>query len=311
MLKSCFLGFLPNLPRQLTTITLNIRTTTLNCIMAQLENIPDMAPSPVNYEDMMPGLLDLMPLGDNATFRLNNPSLEDWTELDRLCNTAGYDFTRPITPTSPSPKKTKGTQSSSKVTVGAATSSIRRPASIHTKSTSTMKASHSSTSATPSPPKAGIAMLTANHEESCAKCRMTEEEHHQCKMERRREQNRASQRKFRARKEAKIRDAATEVASLNTYIKYVEARNTELEKINKQLCRAIDELRQSSACTKAAPTPTYARKIDKISSKSISNSKACLSAGPRKPSSASNLSNEQGLFELHMPLFDHELLPPS
>lgn len=74
-----------------------------------------------------------------------------------------------------------------------------------------------------------------HHEGSCNRCRLTEAEARKCRLERRREQNRASQRKFRARKEAKIREAAGQVATLEQYVEFLEKHNNDLESTNADL----------------------------------------------------------------------------
>lgn len=78
-----------------------------------------------------------------------------------------------------------------------------------------------------------------HHEKSCARCSLTESEARRCRSDRRREQNRESQRKFRARKEAKIREAAGQVAALETYVDFLEKHNNDLESLNTKLLQRI------------------------------------------------------------------------
>ena len=73
---------------------------------------------------------------------------------------------------------------------------------------------------------------------------MTEAEARKCRLERRREQNRASQRKFRARKEAKIREAAGQVAQLEAYVEFLEKHNGDLEAANADLQKKVAELQE-------------------------------------------------------------------
>lgn len=81
-----------------------------------------------------------------------------------------------------------------------------------------------------------------HHEGTCAKCHLTEAEAKKCKVERRREQNRASQRKFRARKEAKIKQAASQVASLESHLEFLEKHNGDLKAANATLRRRLTDL---------------------------------------------------------------------
>lgn len=80
-----------------------------------------------------------------------------------------------------------------------------------------------------------------HHEGSCSRCRLTEAEARKCRLERRREQNRASQRKFRARKEAKIREAASQVATLEQYVDFLEKHNSDLEMTNADLQQRLEK----------------------------------------------------------------------
>lgn len=62
------------------------------------------------------------------------------------------------------------------------------------------------------------------------------------KAERRKEQNRASQRRFRAKKENEIRGAADQVASLESFIQNLQIHNMELEQTNLALKGRLAEL---------------------------------------------------------------------
>lgn len=84
----------------------------------------------------------------------------------------------------------------------------------------------------------------SHSETSCTKCRLTEMEARKCRVERRREQNRASQRKFRARKEAKIRDAVQQVSTLEVYVEFLEKQNDDLEATNARIFRQLEDLRR-------------------------------------------------------------------
>ena len=138
-----------------------------------------------------------------------------------------------------------------------------------------------------------VSGIDPHHEGSCAKCRMTEAEARKCRLERRREQNRASQRKFRARKEAKIREAASQVATLETYVDFLERHNGDLEATNSDLRAQVDKLKQSAASKSTSKRHPRPNPHHSHSSHSIT------SARPESPA--------HGLF---LPLFDHELQPP-
>lgn len=58
--------------------------------------------------------------------------------------------------------------------------------------------------------------------------------------------DRASQRKFRARKEAKIRDAASQVSTLETYVEFLEKHNNDLEQTNAKLTSKIAQLQDQT-----------------------------------------------------------------
>lgn len=110
---------------------------------------------------------------------------------------------------------------------------------------------HSSISPLPSPVSA--APSDSHSEMSCFKCRLTEVEARRCKVERRREQNKVSQRKFRARKEAKIRDATHQVATLEVYIEFLEKQNEELEATNARISQQLEDSKKRSPSVVGSP----------------------------------------------------------
>ena len=121
-----------------------------------------------------------------------------------------------------------------------------------------------------------------HHEGSCTRCRMTEAEARKCRLERRREQNRASQRKFRARKEAKIREAAGQVAQLEAYVEFLEKHNGDLEAANADLQKKVAELQEqrdaepeSSMNDHQTHYPLHEELFDHTESK-LSNLDLCL-----------------------------------
>lgn len=84
-----------------------------------------------------------------------------------------------------------------------------------------------------------------HHEKSCSRCSSTKAEARKCRLERRREQNRESQRKFRAKKEAKIVEGVNQVAALESYIQFLEKHNTDLEDSNTELQRQVTDMETS------------------------------------------------------------------
>lgn len=134
-----------------------------------------------------------------------------------------------------------------------------------------------------------------HHEGSCAKCRMTEAEARKCRLERRREQNRASQRKFRARKEAKIREAASQVATLETYVDFLERHNGDLEATNSELRGELDEIKKDVAAAHIKMSRTM------VGSETSQRN--------RPHSSDSSIQAGSPIHGLYLPLFDHDLIP--
>jgi len=145
-----------------------------------------------------------------------------------------------------------------------------------------------------------------HHEGSCSKCRMTEAEARKCRLERRREQNRASQRKFRARKEAKIREAATQVATLETYVEFLEKHNGDLETTNTELRQQITELEKIQQTRPDMPEDS----TSSIDFASISKSKTDGFPASKSTSTTNTISTaRREAMNLYLPLFDHELEP--
>ncbi|KAJ9650986.1 hypothetical protein H2198_009727 [Neophaeococcomyces mojaviensis] len=146
-----------------------------------------------------------------------------------------------------------------------------------------------------------------HHEGSCAKCRMTEAEARRCRLERRREQNRASQRKFRARKEAKIREAASQVATLETYVEFLEKHNGDLEKTNAELRQQIADMEKSSEPRSSAKSnSTMQRPLI-----TTSQLQPITSSRLGRPTKSNTWSQpfKSGANNMYLPLFDHELQP--
>lgn len=153
------------------------------------------------------------------------------------------------------------------------------------------------------PPKAGLSQGSPSsephHEGSCMKCKMTEAEARKCRLERRREQNRASQRKFRARKEAKIREAASQVASLESYVDFLEKHNGDLESANAELRQQVANF-ESNKISRSAPSMNRFPKLQQATVGKPSK----VFQNLRTP-----LSTQQGS-DLHLSLIDHDLVPP-
>jgi len=145
-----------------------------------------------------------------------------------------------------------------------------------------------------------------HHEGSCAKCRMTEAEARKCRLERRREQNRASQRKFRARKEAKIREAASQVATLETYVDFLEKHNGDLEATNADLRQRIISLQKTQRTRLSTPTDSTGGD-DFVSVPQVSWSS--LSASKMTTATTAISTTKRQVVDLYLPLFDHELEP--
>lgn len=147
------------------------------------------------------------------------------------------------------------------------------------------------------------ALSDQHHEKSCARCSLTEAEARKCRVDRRREQNRESQRKFRARKEAKIREAAGQVAVLENYVDFLEKHNNDLEALNSRLQQRIFDLENSRhVCTVETSNGAFVKKpeLENWGSGAVA---------PAVPTSAEE-PNAVHIPDLHLSLFDHELLPP-
>lgn len=89
-----------------------------------------------------------------------------------------------------------------------------------------------------------LPVVDSKCESSCGRCQMTDLEARKNRSERRREQNRASQRNFRARKEAKIREATCQVAHPEAYVEFLEMQNGELRDTTLSVTEQMDELRR-------------------------------------------------------------------
>lgn len=153
------------------------------------------------------------------------------------------------------------------------------------------------------PPKAatsqGSTSSEPHHEGSCMKCKMTEAEARKCRLERRREQNRASQRKFRARKEAKIREAASQVASLESYVDFLEKHNGDLENANAELRHQVANI-ENTKMNRLIPSVD---KFSKLQQGLVGKTGKTFQA-LRTPVSKQQTSN------LHLSLIEHDLEPP-
>lgn len=73
------------------------------------------------------------------------------------------------------------------------------------------------------------------HYSSCIRCTITEEEAKLCLTERRKVQNRMSQRRFRQRKEVKLAEATKEIASLEERVEMLQGYVADLGKHNLEL----------------------------------------------------------------------------
>lgn len=137
---------------------------------------------------------------------------------------------------------------------------------------------------------------------------MTEEEARQIKAERRKEQNRASQRRFRAKKESEIRGAADQVASLERVIQELQKQNCELTQTNVALMARLAELENQSFLNGCCEV------------RHGTDSAPCLQQCRKQPSSSTpdivDYSWPIGFAEgeqhsqlgAYLPLFDHQLL---
>lgn len=74
---------------------------------------------------------------------------------------------------------------------------------------------------------------------------LTEMDTENIRTERRRAQNRCSQRKYRAKKEEQIREATTQVTALQDYVGILHKRINEMEETNAELSSRVIELERS------------------------------------------------------------------
>lgn len=155
--------------------------------------------------------------------------------------------------------------------------------------------------------RSGTALSDQHHEKSCARCSLTVAEARKCRLDRRREQNRESQRKFRARKEAKIREAASQVAVLETYVEFLEKHNNDLEAVNSRLQQQIADLEIGKhVCTARVEESAQHGIHGKNSELEIWGSRTSSTA----ISTSAGQPNSVHISDLQLSLFDHELLPP-
>lgn len=123
------------------------------------------------------------------------------------------------------------------------------------------------------------------------------------KASRRREQNRASQRRFRAKKENEIRGAAGQVASLELLVQDLQMHNTELGQANQVLKKQLAELENQRASGQADKAMV---RCDQCKGASTDNRVDLfdffMSVDDDEPQQTTRLGT-------YLPLFDHELLP--
>lgn len=144
-----------------------------------------------------------------------------------------------------------------------------------------------------------------HHEKSCARCSLTESEARKCRSDRRREQNRESQRKFRARKEAKIREAAGQVAALETYVDFLEKHNNDLESLNVKLLQRIASFdSHRHVCNVDMDQP--ANQIAHVagSERWLSRTSATVDSSPGE------MPKSLDILDMHLSPLDHDLLLP-
>lgn len=144
-------------------------------------------------------------------------------------------------------------------------------------------------------------------ENPCSRCRLSEEEHQRIKAERRKEQNRASQRRFRAKKENEIRGAADQVSSLESVIQDLQKRSAELSQTNLALMARIAELENQHSYN--FPSREH--------SGNTTQCQNCHKLIPADPPTdvidyfwpVDNAENQHlGQLGPYVPLFDHELM---
>lgn len=137
---------------------------------------------------------------------------------------------------------------------------------------------------------------------------MTEEEVKRVKAMRRKEQNRASQRRFRAKKENELRGAADQVAGMESLINDLQRQNVEMGQINAILKARIAELES--------------QQIHRVQNGEGPNAEAarCPQCGKHSLTSTIDLSDffwpiectrgqQTDHLETYLPLFDHNLVP--
>lgn len=188
--------------------------------------------------------------------------------------------------------------------------SLRRQASLCSQTRDSEAQDDPSISSTSSNSSETGRSIAPCDEHACSRCRLTAEEARRLKAARRREQNRASQRRFRAKKENEIRGAADQVASLESMIQELQVHNMELGQTNLNLKARLAELEaqrayedsrhqsvatatvQCARCSKASTENTnvatdFFWSIDDIEFQQLESTRL----GP------------------YLSLFDHELLP--
>lgn len=144
-----------------------------------------------------------------------------------------------------------------------------------------------------------------HHEKSCTRCSLTEAEARKCRLDRRREQNRESQRKFRARKEAKIREAANQVAALETYVDFLEKHNNDLESLNAKLQQQIASFDSNThLCT--IDMNDLASQINHMTGSENWPSRTSVTVS----STSAEMSKSFDIPDLRVSPFDDELLQP-
>lgn len=137
---------------------------------------------------------------------------------------------------------------------------------------------------------------------------MTDEEARRIKAERRKEQNRASQRRFRAKKENEIRGAADQVASLESMIQDLQNHNMELGQTNVALMARLAELESQRAYD--------LRSDDRVGNTTVQ----CAQCRKMSTGTATDIidyfwpvdhGEPQPSAQLgtYLPLFDHDLVP--
>lgn len=123
------------------------------------------------------------------------------------------------------------------------------------------------------------------------------------KASRRREQNRASQRRFRAKKENEIRGAAGQVASLELLVQDLQMHNTELGQANQVLKKQLAELENQRASGQADKAMVQCDQCKRASADNrVDLFDFFMSVDDDEPQQTTRLGT-------YLPLFDHELLP--